>query len=44
MAEGRLIAQLTDAVTGYQATANFSCGGSLPIDVRNATLYGDFTS
>jgi hypothetical protein len=44
MAEGRLIGQLTDAATGYQASANFSCGGSFPIDIRSMTGYGDFTS
>lgn len=42
--EGRLLGQLTDAVTGYQATANFSCSGLVPIDVRSTTRYGDFTS
>ena len=44
MAEGRLIGQLTDAVTGYHATAKFSCGGSVPIDIRSTTRYRDFTS
>jgi hypothetical protein len=44
MAEGRLIGQLTDAATGYQASANFSYGGSFPIDIRSMTGYGDFTS
>lgn len=44
MVEGNLLQQLTEAVTGYQATANFSCGGSIPIDVQGTTRYGDFTS
>jgi hypothetical protein len=44
VAEDRLIGQLTDAVNGYEATANFSCGGSVPIDIRSTTRYGDFTS
>jgi hypothetical protein len=44
MAEGRLIGQLTDAVIGYQATANFFCDGLVPIDIRSTTRYGDFTS
>jgi hypothetical protein len=40
----RLVAQLTDAVSGYQATANFSCGGSVDIVFGGTTRYGDFTS
>lgn len=44
VAEEKLIDQLIDAVDGYQATANFSCGGSVPIDIRSTTRYGDFTS
>jgi hypothetical protein len=44
VAEGRLIGRLTDAVTGYQATACFSYGGLVPIEIRSTTCYGDFTS
>jgi hypothetical protein len=44
VAERQLFSRLTDAVTGYQATANFSFGGSIPIDIRSTTRYGDFTS
>ena len=43
-AHERLLDQLTEAVTGYQATANFSWGGSVPVDVRSTARYGDFTS
>ena len=38
----RLLAQLDDAITHYQSTSRFSCGGSL--EVRPGTHYGDFTS
>lgn len=31
MAEKRVLDQLKEAVTGYQATANYCCGGSIPI-------------
>jgi hypothetical protein len=44
MAEEKLLNQLSEAVEGYEATANFSCGGSVPVDVRSTTRYGDFTS
>lgn len=31
MAENRVLGQLKKVVTGYQATANYCCGGSIPI-------------
>jgi hypothetical protein len=42
----RVINQLTDAVSGYQATANFSCGGSVDvsIEIPGTTWYEDFTN
>ena len=39
-----LINQLTDAVSGYQATGNFSCSSSVDIDMRGTIRYLDFTS
>ena len=31
LAEQRVLSQLMEAVQGYQATANYSCGGTIPI-------------
>lgn len=44
VAENALIDQLIDDVHGYQAKANFSCGGSVPVDIRSTTRYGNFGS
>ncbi|KAH6680481.1 hypothetical protein B0J14DRAFT_648860 [Halenospora varia] len=47
IAEEHLMTQLEDAVAGYNAAANFCCGGSIPIAAPNSTAsrrYGDFTS
>lgn len=38
----RLLAQLDGAMTHYESTSSFSCGGSL--EVHPTTHYGDFTS
>ncbi|TVY39200.1 hypothetical protein LSUB1_G003079 [Lachnellula subtilissima] len=43
-AEDKVIEQLSDAIRGYNSTAAFSCGGTVPIDIRSTTRYGDFTS
>jgi hypothetical protein len=40
----RLINQLTDAMSSYEETAIFSCGGYIGIDSQDTTQYGDFTS
>ena len=43
-AEDKVMEQLSDAIQGYNSTAAFSCGGTVPIDIRSTTRYGDFTS
>ncbi|TVY47844.1 hypothetical protein LOCC1_G002936 [Lachnellula occidentalis] len=43
-AEDKVMQQLSKAIEGYNSTAAFSCGGTVPIDIRSTTRYGDFTS